>query len=580
MAFDGTVIRNVVYELENEILGARISKIAQPENEELILTFKGTSGTKRLLISANPSLPLIYFTSENKVSPMTAPNFCMLLRKHISNGKISKVSQIGFERVICIEVEHLDELHDIAHKKLYIEIMGKHSNIIFCDENDVIIDSIKHVGANLSSVREVLPGRDYFIPYQEGKLNPINTNFEEFLNVALTKGMPPFKAIYTSYTGISPFTANEIIEYSKIVNDRSASSLTDEEKKKVFDSFTFYMNQLLQNNYHPSIVYDAKTNKPLEFSCLPICSYSETEIKRYSTISEVLETYYSKRNLENNMLQKSSDLRKNVQILLDRNRKKLLLQEKQMHDTDKMEDFRIYGELLQTYGYSVPSKEKSTTVLNYYTNKEITIPLDPDYSAIENSKIYFEKYNKLKRTKLALEEYIEETKSAIERLESIETAIMIAESEADLAIIKQELFDFGFVHKRSNKKKTSEKSKPLHFVTTDGFHIYVGKNNYQNDELTFKVATGNDWWFHAKKRPGSHVIVKTEGKELPDHVFEEAAALAGYYSSGRDSEKLEIDYLQKKNVKHPNKSNPGFVIYYTNFSMTIKPGIQNLTQVD
>ncbi len=242
MAFDGTVIRNVVYELKNEILGARISKIAQPENEELILTFKGTSGTKRLLISANPSLPLIYFTSENKVSPMTAPNFCMLLRKHISNGKISKVSQIGFERVICIEVEHLDELHDIAYKKLYIEIMGKHSNIIFCDENDVIIDSIKHVGANLSSVREVLPGRDYFIPYQEGKLNPINTNFEEFLNVALTKGMPPFKAIYTSYTGISPFTANEIIEYSKIVNDRSASSLTDEEKKKVFDSFTFYIN--------------------------------------------------------------------------------------------------------------------------------------------------------------------------------------------------------------------------------------------------------------------------------------------------------------------------------------------------
>jgi predicted ribosome quality control (RQC) complex YloA/Tae2 family protein len=246
-----------------------------------------------------------------------------------------------------------------------------------------------------------------------------------------------------------------------------------------------------------------------------------------------------------------------------------------------MDKYKLYGELLQAYAYSLPTEiPKSVTVNNYYDNTELSIPLDETKSYMDNSNRYFEKYNKCKRTRIALDEYMEETANTISHLDSILTAISLAESENDLNEIRRELNDYGFIKKHIERKKaSSQKSKPLHFVTDDGFHIYVGKNNYQNDYLTFKFATGNDWWFHIKKATGSHVIVKTEGQELPDHVYEDAAALAAYCSSCRDNDKVEIDYLQKKNVKKPNKANPGFVIYYTNYSMSITPGIRNMKQI-
>jgi predicted ribosome quality control (RQC) complex YloA/Tae2 family protein len=309
--------------------------------------------------------------------------------------------------------------------------------------------------------------------------------------------------------------------------------------------------------------------------------FADLRKESYDSVSALLEDYYARRNKTNNMHQKSQDLRKIVATLLDRNQKKYQLQSKQMQDTEKMEKYRVYGELLHTYGYSATPGAKEITVDNYYTNDPLTIPLDPQYDAMENAAAYFERYNKLKRTKENLTDLLVETKSAIEHLSSIATSLTIAESEGDLAMIRQELSDYGYIkkHHSRDKKKGSAKGVPLHYVTSDGFHIYVGKNNYQNDELTFKFATGNDWWFHAKKMPGSHVIVKADNKELPDHVFEIAAALAGYYSSGRDSDKLEIDYLQKKNVKKPAGAVPGYVIYYTNYSMSVKPELRDVTPV-
>ena len=300
----------------------------------------------------------------------------------------------------------------------------------------------------------------------------------------------------------------------------------------------------------------------------------------FDSVSALLENYYARKNKTNNMHQKSQDLRKIVSTLLDRNQKKFQLQNKQMQDTEKMEKYRVYGELLHTYGYSAKPGDKEITVDNYYTNEPLTIPLDPQKDAMENANFYFEKYNKLKRTKENLTTLLVETEGAIEHLSSIATSLDLAETEGDLAMIRQELSDYGYIKKHHrDKKKNPAKEKPLHFVTEDGFHIYVGKNNYQNDELTFKFATGNDWWFHAKKMPGSHVIVKSENQELPDHIFEIAAALAGYYSSGRDSAKIEIDYLQKKNVKKPAGAVAGYVIYYTNYSMSVKPEIKGVTQV-
>ncbi len=236
----------------------------------------------------------------------------------------------------------------------------------------------------------------------------------------------------------------------------------------------------------------------------------------------------------------------------------------------------MYGELLTTYGYHVKEGAKSMEALNYYTNEPITVPLDPQLSPMENAKKYFEKYSKLKRTHEALTALTVETKAQVEHLESIAASLQIALKEDDLVQIRQELVEYGYIRRKGHEKKLKVKSLPFHYRSSDGFDIYIGKNNYQNEELTFKLANGGDWWFHAKKIPGSHVIVKTEGKELPDRTFEEAAMLAGYYSQGRDAKKLEIDYLQRKNVKKPNGSAPGFVVYYTNYSMAVRPDISGI----
>lgn len=579
MALDGFVISNIVAELNQTILNARISKIAQPENDELLFTLKGQNGQYRLAVSASASLPFLYLTENNKPSPLTAPNFCMLLRKHIANGRIVKIYQPHMERIIHFDIEHLDELGDLCQKTLIVELMGKHSNIIFCNSDGMIIDSIKHVSAMMSSVREVLPGRAYFIPSTQGdKLNPLEVTEEAFLDTAMAKPCSITKALYSSFTGTSPVIANEICHRASIDGDMPVDSLDADGKKHLFQIFRWMMDDVRAGKYQPNIVF--KEKEPIDFSCFHLSEFSDYTTQDYDSISEVLEQYYAARNVYTRIRQKSVDLRKVVTTTLERNRKKYQLQEKQLRDTEKREKYKVYGELIHTYGYGLEEGAKELEALNYYTNEMIKIPLDPTLDAKENAQKYFDKYNKLKRTYEALTELIQETKTEIEHLESISTSLDIALSEDDLLQIKEELMEYGYIKRKRTDKKAKIKSKPFHYRSSDGYDIYVGKNNYQNDELTFKFATGNDWWFHAKGMAGSHVIVKSNNEELPDRVFEEAGKLAGYYSKGRDSDKIEIDYLQKKNVKKPNGSAPGFVVYYTNYSLTIHPDISGLTLLE
>lgn len=595
MAFDGLVISNLVYELNQTILNAKISKIAQPENDELLFTLKGSNGQFRLAMSASASLPFLYLTDSNKPSPLTAPNFCMVLRKHIANGRITKIYQPHMERIIHFEIEHLDELGDLCTKTLIVELMGKHSNIIFCNSKGMIIDSIKHVSSMMSSLREVLPGRDYCIPAtQEDKLNPLEVTEAAFMETVMQKPLSITKAIYTSFTGISPVIANEICYRASIDGDMAVESLNADEKKHLYNNFLWLMEDVKNHNYCPNIV--TKGSEPVEFSCFklseytnhasaPVCHSADASAEvytmtEYASISEVLEHYYASKNVYTRIRQKSVDLRKIVTTALDRNRKKYQLQEKQLKDTEKRDKYKVYGELIHTYGYGLSEGAKQLEALNYYTNEMITIPLDPTLDAKANAQKYFDKYNKLKRTYEALTDLITETRMEIEHLESIATSLDIALTEDDLVQIKEELTEFGYIKRKYSGKKVKIKSKPFHYISSDGYHMYVGKNNYQNDELTFKFATGNDWWFHAKGMPSSHVIVKANNEELPDRAFEEAAKLAAYYSKGRDNDKIEIDYLQKKNVKKPNGSAPGFVVYYTNYSMTIQPDISGLTLVE
>lgn len=593
MAFDGLVISNLVYELNNTILNTKINKIAQPESDELLFTLKGSGAQFRLAMSASASLPFLYLTDTNKPSPLTAPNFCMLLRKHIANGRITRIYQPHMERIIHFEIEHLDEMGDLCTKMLIVELMGKHSNIIFCNSEGMIIDSIKHVSSMMSSVREVLPGRTYCIPAtQNDRLNPLTVTEEAFMATAMQKPVSIAKAVYTSFTGISPVIANEICYRASIDGDLPVDALDCDAKKHLFHHFEWLMEDVKQHNYRPNIVTLGR--EPVDFSCFVLSEYTDNAnrgtandkpqdvytMTEYDSISKVLEEYYASRNVYTRIRQKSVDLRKIVNTALERNRKKYQLQEKQLKDTEKRDKYKIYGELIHTYGYGLSEGAKELEALNYYTNETVTIPLDPTMDAKANAQKYFDKYGKLKRTCEALTDLILETKSEIGHLESISTSLDIALTEDDLVQIKEELAEYGYIKRKRTDKKAKIKSKPFHYLSSDGYHIYVGKNNYQNEELTFKFATGNDWWFHAKGMPGSHVIVKSNNEELPDRVFEEAGKLAGYYSNGRDSDKLEIDYLQRKNVKKPNGSVPGFVVYYTNYSLTIHPDISSLQLIE
>ncbi len=580
MAFDGVTIANVVKEMNDTIIGCRINKIAQPESDELILTIKGSCGQKKLFISAGASLPLIYFTETNKPSPMTAPGFCMLLRKHLQNGRIVAVTQPGLERIIHIDIEHLDEMGDLCQKTLIVEIMGKHSNIIFCHADGTIIDSIKHVSGLVSSIREVLPGKQYFVAQTQDKLDALNTTIDEWTSQVMCKPTAVFKAIYGSYTGISPILAQELCYRASVDGEASTASLSDTEKARLFEVFTEMVLQIKSGEFAPHIAYTR--NQPVEFAALPLTMYSQGEdrIVAYDSMSQLLESYYAEKNTITRIRQKSADLRKIVQTALERNVKKYDLQLRQMKDTEKRDTYRIYGELLNTYGYGIEPGSKSMEALNYYTNEMITIPLDPDMTPQENAKKYFDKYSKMKRTYEALSELTKQVKEEIEHLESISTALDIALQEEDLVQIKEELTENGYIRRKGGSKKEKVTSKPFHYISSDGFHMYVGKNNYQNDELTFKFATGNDWWFHAKNMPGSHVIVKCDGAdELPDRTFEEAGRLAAYYSKGREQEKVEIDYIQKKHVKKPAGAKPGFVVYYTNYSLMIDSDISNISQI-
>ena len=572
MSFDGSTIHELAYELNNELSGCKINKIAQPENEELLLTIKGNGKTNRLLISSNASLPLIYLTNTKKESPLSAPNFCMVLRKYLNNGTIKSISQIDFERVIKIEIEHLNELKDLSTKYLYIEIMGKHSNIIFTNSEKVIIDSIKHISYAISSVREVLPGKEYFIPKQENKISPLSVTKSEFMEI-LSKPTTVSKAIYKSFTGISPFIAIGIADNANIDADYSTDALSSEMKDSLYVRFEEYISDISCNRYNPNIILE--NGIPKDFA--PVILKSFDNIVEFDNMSSLLESYYSERNRITNIRQRSSDIRKIVQIHIERAAKKLDIQKKQLDDTNNMDKFKLYGELLMTYGQNLPSGEKEITVNNYYTNEDVTIRLDKDLTGIENAKKFYNKYNKYKRTKDALIPQIEQTKASLEHLKAIDASIMLCENEADLKGVKDELIQYGYIKKSGRGKKKQVKSKPLHFVTEDGYHIYVGKNNLQNDELTFNFAKGNDWWFHSKKIHGSHVIVKVkDNEELPDHIFEIAANVAAYYSSARESNKVEIDYVQKKEVKKPSGAVPGYVIYYTNYSMIATPSLDGV----
>lgn len=593
MAFDGLFIHALVTELNTRFRDTRLNKITQPEPDELILTVKAQGETVKLLLSADASLPVVYEMEEGKPSPLTAPGFCMLLRKHLQGARIVSITQPGLERIIHFNLEHLNEMGDLCYKKLVVEIMGKHSNIIFVDDNETIVDSIRHVSPSMSSIRTVLPGRPYFIAPSQDKKDLTHLSKEEAKEALLKAPGSLGKAIYQTFTGIAPVTAQECLYLAGIDPSLPASVLSgsreemmmagvDENSADRIIDILFGMIEKSEKEACP-LIYSENGNYK-DFTPFAYRVYDSLPAKEFERASVLLCDFYSTKNAASKMKQKSADLRKLVQNLLEKSVRKYELFQKQMEETKEKEQLRIYGELLQTYGYLAEPNASEITVDNYYTNEPITIPLDQALSGIENSKKYFAKYSKLKRTAEALEDQILVEEAQKEHLASVLLFLDTIETEEDLTEIREELKAAGHIKKTSGqsgkKQQKSKAGKPLHYISSDGFDIYVGKNNIQNELLTFKEASGSDWWFHAKKAPGSHVIVKCLGKELPDRTFEEAARLAGFYSSLKGTDKVEIDYTQKKNIKKPAGAVPGYVIYHTNYSMLIDTDISAITRVD
>jgi len=603
MAFDGMTVAGIRAELDQVLTGGRIYKIAQTDKNELVLTIRPAvergGGQVRLYLSADPSLPLAYLTRQSRQAPLQAPAFCMLLRKHLQNGRIVSITQPGLERILRLQVEHRNEMGDLCTHTLVIEIMGKHSNLIFLDDQETIVDSIRHVSSLVSSVREVLPGRPYFIPDTQSKRDPLTETREDFLRALADGHTEVSRFLVRTYTGISPVIGQEIALRAALSQDRSAALLSGEEKESLWIQFHQMMQQALDGQFSPVMYCRASEGQsagaPVEFSMVPLQQYADCQEIPYDSPSALLEDFYAKKNLYTRIRQRSADLRHIVQTILERDVHKYDLQCRQIRDTEKRDKFKVYGELLNAYGYSVPEGAKSCEVDNYYTGEKLTIPLDPTLTPQQNAQKYFDRYARMKRTNEALTRLTAEVKAEIDHLRSIQNALAFSTTDGDLSQIRREMEESGFLRRRytgqikgqgrNGAKKgraRAPQSRPLHYRSSDGFDIYVGKNNTQNDEITFHLAEPRDIWFHANDMPGSHVLLRTGGRsfdDIPDRAFEEAAALAAYYSSGREQGKVEIDYLERRNVKKPSGAAPGFVVYYTNYSILAKTDISMLEEV-
>ena len=587
MAYDGFTLACIENEINKRVVGGRISKIQQPEKDEIVIIAKKEGETSRLSFSADASLPLVMFTDEVKASPLTAPTFLMLLRKHIGSGKVISVTRPGNERILELTIEHYDEMGDLQQKKLIVEVMGRHSNIIFVNSDGMILDSIKHISNAVSSVREVLPGREYETPPSGGKKDPFTVTEDEFRDEILSKPVGVAKAICNSFQGFSYVMAAELCFRADIDADistdylRTGSGQGTDKLVSLYKEFDTLIRTVKEGAFSPAIYHDGGV--PKEFSVYPMTMYSNMEKEEFDSVSELINAFYSKKSAAERIRQKSADLRQIINTHVERTAKKYDLQNLQMKDTEDMDKYRIYGELINTYGYSVKDGDEVLKCTNYYDNTEVTIRLDKDKTVAQNAQKYFEKYNKKKRTKEALSTLLKTTGEELDYLLSVRHSLDIAEHEEDVNAIKTELMESGIIKKTggSKKDKMAKKSKPLHFITKDGYDIYVGRNNLQNDQLTFKFANGNDMWFHSKKMPGSHVIVKRHGaEELPDHIYEIAAGVAAYFSSGKESPRVEIDYTERKNLKKPPAANPGYVIYHTNYSMMAEPSLSGTERVE
>lgn len=583
MPFDGSVVNSIVHELNNKLVNGKIDKVYQPEKDELLISVRSYKDSFKLLLSASSTYPRVHFTEENKSNPAVPPSFCMLLRKHLLGGRIISVRQPEFERIIEIDIDSADEMGYSTHKTLIAEIMGRHSNIIFIDKlTNKVIDSIKRVSFEISSVREILPGREYKYPPSGDKTNPLTASKESFIEGITTVpgSIKAEKYIMNSYNGISPVVARDICIRSGIDSDIDLKQCNAELIGRLHAAFAKFQEAALNASFNPNIVYIE--GKASDFSCFLLDTYKDYDKQEYDGISETVERFYHEKDSKDRIKQKSGDIHKIITNRLDRCYKKLEILGGELQEASDSEKYKIYGDLIMSNIYYLQKGEKKARLQNYYSTEGeyIEIPMDIQLSPSANAQRYYKHYNKSKNAINKLTAQIEDNKQEIMYLETQLDNLDKCTEELELEEIRNELAEQGYIKARKAvKNKKAKASMPMRFISQTGFEIYVGKNNVQNDYLTLKFAVNQDVWLHTKDIPGSHVIIKTEGKEVDDTTLSEAANLAAFYSKGRMSSKVPVDYTRRKNVKKPNGAKPGMVIYENNFTLYITPDEEKINKM-
>ncbi|SHF05403.1 Rqc2 family fibronectin-binding protein [Clostridium fallax] len=563
MAFDGVFLHCLIEDIKDKLLNTKIDKINQPEKDEIYISFRGIKG-ERLLISASSNFPRIHFTKITKDNPLKAPMFCMVLRKYLIGGKIINIYQPNNDRILHLDIETTDELGFNSIYTLIIEIMGRHSNISLVRKRDnKIIESIKHITSFVNSYRTLLPNVSYVSPPPSNKLNPFDFHIDEFekffSSIEINENF-----YMKSFNGISKLLSKELY----LSFDKYSKSL-----ENLYNEINLYFK-----NIHSKKSYNIFCNNNgdlIDFYSLPISYYDDKNLIHYDDGCRMLDEFYSKKDMQDRLQNRSSDLQKLIITNIDRCLKKDTILLKTLKECEEKEKLRIYGDLLTSFIYSFKKGDKEVTLCNFFDdNKEITITLNENKTPSENIQYYYKKYNKLKKSEEAAIDQREKNSLELEYLNSVLTNLKNSESYDEIEEIKEELISSGYIKYKKNSKKNKKPSKPYHFLSSDGFDIYVGKNNIQNDYLTLKFADKYDTWMHTKNIPGSHVIIK--GKNISDKALEEAAILAAFYSKGKNSSKVAVDYTEVKNVKKPSGAKPGMVIYSTNKTIYVDPVDLNL----
>lgn len=564
MALDSVAVFALAGELSKAAVGGRIEKIHQPERDEIVLAIRTFTDSFKLIISASPSNARVHFSAETKENPKTAPMFCMLLRKHLQSGKITEISQPDFERILKITVRTRNELGDLVDRHLIAELMGRNSNIILTDDSMRIIDAARHVDFTQSSVRQIMPGLTYQSPPPQDKTPVLDASREIRIDFP-DPSQPVSKAIMAAITGISPVTAREIVWSVTGRTDTSCAGLSD--KDGIISALNAYRSKVLARDFSPVLISESGSGRLIDFSATEVKQYEgAAECTSYGSMSDVVEAFYRTRDTKERMRQKSADLLKLINANLERLSKKLIIQQNTLRDAENKDEYRKKGDLITAGAYAIKQGAKEVVLPDYFTegSPEITIPLSPQLSPIQNAQKYYKKYAKAKNAEIEVKKQLESTLADIEYLES---TLALAENcleVSDINAIRTELASLGYIRRKTDtkKQKKEQQSKPHHFISSDGFDIYVGKNNLQNDILTLKFANSSDIWFHTKKIHGSHTVIKLGvNKDVPKTTMMEAAQLAAYFSKARGSNQVPVDYTVVKNVKKPNGAKPGMVIY-------------------